>query len=62
MEKKTVSMTVRLEEDTAAEITKRAEADERSVSFVIRKLILKALESEKRRKGCPQDTKKVAAR
>lgn len=44
MEKKSVSMTVRLEEELAAKIQKMADADERSVSFVIRKLLLKALD------------------
>lgn len=43
MEKKTVSMTVRLEEDIAAKILKMAESDERSVSYVIRKLLMEAL-------------------
>ena len=43
MEKKTVSMTVRLEEDIAAKISQMAEADDRSVSYVIRKLLLEAL-------------------
>jgi predicted transcriptional regulator len=44
MQKKTVSMTVRLEDEIAAEILKLSAQDDRSVSYVIRKLLLQALD------------------
>lgn len=39
-------MTVRLEDEIAVKITKIAERDERSISYVIRKLLLEALENQ----------------
>jgi len=39
-------MTVRLEEEIASEILKLAKKDERSISYVIRKLLLEALNTE----------------
>ena len=48
MEKKSVSMTVRLEEALAEKILRLAQADERSTSYVIRKLLIEALENSER--------------
>ena len=49
MEKKSVSMTVRLEEALAEKILRLAQSDERSTSYVIRKLLIQALENSERR-------------
>ena len=48
MEKKSVSMTVRLEEALAEKILRLAQSDERSTSYVIRKLLIQALENSER--------------
>jgi predicted transcriptional regulator len=47
MDKKTVSITVRVEEEIASKINQIAVKDERSVSFVVRKLLIQALKSAK---------------
>lgn len=46
MDKKTVSITVRVEEEIASKITQLANQDERSISYIIRKLLIEALEKK----------------
>ena len=49
MDKKTVSITVRVEEEIASKINEIANRDGRSVSFVVRKLLIQALENSESR-------------
>jgi|TARA_B110000093_G_scaffold139401_1_gene149707 predicted transcriptional regulator len=43
MDKKTVSITIRVEEEIALKVTQLAEQNERSISYIIRKLLIEAL-------------------
>lgn len=46
-QKKTVPYTVRVESEIAEVVQKLADDDERTISFVLRKLLLEALQSRK---------------